>query len=56
MADRTVTVGSGKDYSTIVLAVAGQIAIQAGDDNLVFLIDSGSYLKPDIDSCAWKDV
>jgi hypothetical protein len=53
MANRVVTVGSGKDYSTLVLAVAGQANVQAGEDNLVFVIDAGYYDPPDIGSCAW---
>jgi len=44
MADRTVTVGaSGKMYTTPALAVAGETDFQSGEDNIVFVVDAGSY-------------
>jgi hypothetical protein len=45
MADRTVTVGSGKTYSTPALAVAGEADFQTGEDNIVFVVDAASYNK-----------
>jgi hypothetical protein len=43
LADRIVTIGSGKTYSTIALALAGEADFQAGEDNIVFTIDNGAY-------------
>lgn len=51
--DRIVTVGTGRDYSTLVLALAGQADVQIGEENLVFIVDAGVYSPPDITSCAW---
>ena len=51
MADRTVTVGaSGKMYTTPALAVAGETDFQSGEDNIVFVVDAGSYGRFDIAS------
>jgi hypothetical protein len=43
MADRIVTIGSGKTYSTIALAISGEDDFQAGEDNIIFEIDAGQY-------------
>ena len=47
MSDRIVTIGStGKDYTSIVLALAGEADFQAGEDNIIFEIDAGVYSSP----------
>jgi hypothetical protein len=44
LADRIVTVGaSGRDYTAVSSAIAGEADFQAGEDNIVFEIDAGTY-------------
>jgi hypothetical protein len=43
MADRLVTIGTGKTYTSISAAFAGEVDFQTGEDDIVFEIDSGTY-------------
>ena len=54
--DRTVTIGSGKDYSTIADALDGEDNFQEGEVNIVFVIDAAEYPSFEIPAKFTPDV